>query len=93
MSEIATSLISAGASVLVGLLALLGVVITNNKSNKKVQDKLNVSQAVTDTKIDELTREVRLHNNFAEKIPVIDEQIKVINHRIDDLENFHKPKN
>ena len=93
MSEIATSLISAGASVLVGLLALLGVVITNNKSNKKVQDKLNVSQAVTDTKIDELTREVRLHNNFAEKIPVINEQIKVINHRIDDLENFHKPKN
>lgn len=91
MSEIATSLISAGASVLVGLLALLGVVITNNKSNKKVQDKLNVSQAVTDTKIDELTREVRLHNNFAEKIPVINEQIKVINHRIDDLEEYHKP--
>lgn len=93
MSEIASSLISAGASVLVGVLALLGVIITNNKSNKKVQDKLNVSQAVTDTKIDELTREVRLHNNFAEKIPVINEQIKVINHRIDDLENFHKPKN
>jgi hypothetical protein len=45
---------------------------------------------VTDTKIDELTREVRLHNGFAEKIPVIQEQIKVINHRIDDLEQYHK---
>lgn len=93
MTELAASLISAGASILVGVLALLGVIITNNKANKNMQDNLNVSQAVTDTKIQELTREVRLHNNFAEKIPVINEQIKVINHRIDDLENFHKPKN
>ena len=50
-----------------------------------------VAQAVTDTKITELTREVRLHNGFAEKIPVIQEQIKVINHRIEDLEQYHKP--
>lgn len=93
MTELAASLISAGASILVGVLALLGVIITNSKANKNMQENLNVSQAVTDTKIQELTREVRLHNNFAEKIPVINEQIKVINHRIDDLENFHKPKN
>lgn len=52
-----------------------------------------MAQAITDTKIDELTREVRLHNGFAEKIPVIQEQIKVINHRIGDLEGYHRPVN
>ena len=82
----ATAIISAGASVLVGILALIGVIITNNKANKDMQHKLDVAQAVTDTKIDELTREVRLHNNFAQRTPVIEEQIKVINHRIGDLE-------
>lgn len=79
-------LISAGASVLVGLISLIGVVITNSHSNDKMQRKIEVSQAVTDTKIDELTREVRSHNNFAVRMPVVEEQIKVINHRIDDLE-------
>ncbi len=54
---------------------LLGVLISNSKS-----------QAVTETKIEELTREVREHNNFAKRMPVVEEQIKVINHRIDDLE-------
>ena len=48
--------------------------------------KLEVHQAVTDTKIEELTREVREHNNFARRMPVVEEQIKVANHRIDDLE-------
>ena len=52
--------------------------------------QLERNQAVIDTKIEELTREVRLHNNFAERIPVIEQQIKVANHRIDDLENYHK---
>ena len=92
MSDIVVALISAGASVLVGVLALIGVMITNSKANKKMQNNLETSQAVTDTKIEELTREVRLHNNFAEKIPVIQEQIKVMNHRVSDLEYFHKPK-
>ena len=68
------------------MLALAGVIITNISGNRSMQSKLETSQAVTDTKIEELTREVRLHNGFAEKIPVIQEQIKVINHRIDDLE-------
>ena len=49
------------------------------------------TQAVTETKLDELTREVREHNNFARRMPVVEEQIKVINHRIEDLEEFHKP--
>lgn len=85
MSEaIAVALISGG-------LSLAGVVITCLLTAKKNENALKVGQAVTDTKIEELTREVRLHNGFAEKIPVIQEQIKVINHRIEDLEAFHKP--
>lgn len=62
-----------------GGLTLLGVIVSNNKR-----------QAVADTKIDELTREVREHNNFAKRMPVVEEQIKVINHRISDLEEYHK---
>ena len=48
---------------------------------------MKVAQAVTDTKIEELTREVRQHNNFAQRMPVVEEQIKVINHRLSDLEH------
>ena len=70
-----------------GGLSLAGVVITCLATARKNETTMKVSQAVTDTKIDELTREVRLHNGFAEKIPVIQEQIKVINHRLDDLEH------
>ena len=62
-----------------GGLTLLGVLISNSKA-----------QAVMDTKVDALTREVREHNNFAKRMPVVEEQIKVINHRIDDLEQYHK---
>ena len=64
------------AAIITGVVTLAGVLIANSKS-----------QAVTDVKIEELTREVRKHNSFAEKIPVIEEQIKVANHRIDDLEH------
>lgn len=56
------------------------------QGRKKTEQKLQTAQAVTDCKIDELTREVRLHNNFAQRVPVMEEQIKVINHRIADLE-------
>ena len=63
------------AAIITGIVTLAGVLIANSKS-----------RAVTDVKIEELTREVRKHNSFAEKIPVIEEQIKVANHRIDDLE-------
>lgn len=73
MEAIIVALISGG-------LTLLGVIISNGKS-----------QAVTETKLNELTREVREHNNFAKRMPVVEEQIKVINHRIGDLEDFHKP--
>lgn len=66
------------AAIITGIVTLAGVLIANSKS-----------QAVTDVKIEELTREVRKHNSFAEKIPVIEEQIKVVNHRIDDLEHIN----
>ena len=69
-----------------GGMSLAGVVCTCLATAKKTERTTAVSQAVTETKIDELTREVRLHNGFAEKIPVIQEQIKVINHRLEDLE-------
>lgn len=67
-------------ALITGGLTLFGVLISNSKS-----------QAVTETKLEELTREVREHNGFARRMPVVEEQIKVINHRIEDLEGFHKP--
>jgi len=67
--------ISVIGSVAVGLLTLLGVLSSNSRA-----------QAVTETRLEELTREVREHNNFARRMPVVEEQIKVINHRIEDLE-------
>ena len=67
------------SAILTGAVTLVGVLIANGKN-----------QAVMETKVDELTREVREHNNFARRMPVVEEQIKVINHRIDDLEGYHK---
>ena len=67
------------SAVIAGAVTLLGVLIANSRS-----------QAVTDTKLDELTREVREHNNFARRVPILEEQIKVANHRIADLEAHEK---
>ena len=87
------ALVSAGAAVVVGVLSLVGVMITNSRSNSKMQNDIKTAQAVTDERISELTREVRMHNDFARRIPVIEEQIRVANHRVADLEQFHKPNN
>lgn len=78
------------SAIITGVLALLGVIITNISSNRRVEAKLEKSQAVTDTKIEELTREVREHNNFARRMPVVEEQIKTINRQVHDLESYHK---
>ena len=78
-------------ALITGGLSLAGVVITCAVTARKNETAMRISQAVTDTKIDELTREVRSHNNFAQRMPVVEEQIKVINHRIGDLEGYHKP--
>lgn len=83
MTEIIVAVISGG-------LALIGVIIFNAAASRKTQAQITTAQAVTDTKIDELTREVREHNGFAKRMPVVEEQIKVMNHRIGDLEEFHK---
>ena len=73
-------------AIVTGGLSLLGIIYASNKSASKVDAKLNTQQAVIETKIEELTREVREHNNFARRMPVMEEQIKVINHRLKDLE-------
>ena len=73
-------------ALITGGLSVLGVIISNIGSNRKIENALSTSQAVTDCKIEELTREVREHNNFAKRMPVVEEQIKVINHRLADLE-------
>lgn len=73
-------------SIITGGLTLIGVIITVLNGNKKIENKLTTQQAVTDTKITELTREVREHNNFAQRVPVLEEQMKVANRRIEDLE-------
>ena len=73
-------------ALIVGGLSLIGVIITNISSNKKVQTDMKVQAAVTDEKLEELTREVREHNNFARRMPVVEEQIKAINHIIINLE-------
>lgn len=68
------------AALITGAITLIGVMIANSRS-----------QAVTDTKLEELTREVREHNNFARRVPILEEQMKVANHRIEDLEaNEHE---
>ena len=77
-------------ALITGGLSLAGVVVTCLATAKKTEETTAVAQAVTDTKIDELTREVRSHNNFARRMPVVEEQIRIINHRIEDLEGYHK---
>lgn len=84
MIEILIALITAIGSI-------IAVILTNKAANDKIMQSMKVHDAVTDTKLEELTREVRVHNHFAERMPVVEEQIKVINHRIDDLEHYHKP--
>lgn len=77
-------------ALITGGLSLAGVVVTCLVTARKNETNMKIAQAVTDEKITELTREVRSHNNFARRMPVVEEQIKVINHRIEDLEGYHK---
>ena len=69
------------SALIAGAVTLIGVLIANSRS-----------QAVPDTKLEELTREVREHNNFARRVPILEEQMKVANHRIADLENHERMK-
>ncbi len=80
------------AAIIPSVLALLGVIITNMMGNRKIETKLETGMAVMEEKVDNLKEEVRKHNSFAERIPVMEEQIKVANHRIADLEQAQKSK-
>lgn len=77
-------------AIITGLITLIGTALSVHASSKKTDENIIKNQAVTDTKLEELTREVRAHNNFAQRMPVVEEQIKVINHRIADLEGGKK---
>ena len=79
VESIVVALISGG-------LSLIGVILSEAAAARRTEQKIETAQAVTDTKLDELTREVRAHNNFAQRVPVLEEQIKVANHRLSDLE-------
>lgn len=74
-------------ALITGGLALIGVIITSLTTAKKNEKTIEISQAITNTKIEELTREVREHNGFARRMPVVEEQIASIKRRLDDLEH------
>lgn len=78
------------ASLITGICSLVGVIISNLVAGKKTETAIKVNQAVMDARLNELTREVREHNNFARRMPVVEEQVKVINHRLADLERGEK---
>lgn len=75
------------AAMITGGMSLAGVIVTCLATARKSENALKIAQAVTDTKIEELTREVREHNGFARRMPVVEHEIKVINHRLADLEH------
>lgn len=79
-------------SIISGIVTIATVIINTRASNRELTHKLETQQAVTETKIDSLTSEVREHNNFARRMPVVEEQIKVINHRLEDLERENQRK-
>ena len=94
MQTIIAAAITGGISLVGVIITSIVTVIVNSKKTEKISadvtKTLEVSQAVTDTKIEELTREVRAHNNFAQRVPVLEEKMTVANHRIDDLEEVNR---
>lgn len=78
------------AAAVTGVLSLIGVIVTVAAGQRKTENQIRIAQAVTDTKIDELTREVREHNNFARRMPVVENDIKTIYKKLDKLESEDK---
>lgn len=72
-------------SIITGALTLIGVIVTNIGSNRKMENQLEVHQAVTETKLENLTEEVRKHNNFASRVPIIERDIEYLKHEVDDI--------
>ena len=75
------------AAIITGAVSMAGTIFTVLAASRKTDESIRTNQAVMQTKVDELTREVREHNGFAKRLPVVEEQIRVINHRIKDLED------
>lgn len=78
-------------AIITGGLALIGVIITNISGNRRVEANLKTAQAVTDTKLEELTREVREHNNFARRMPVVENEIQHLSAEVQKLNSYHQP--
>ena len=76
------SLVNIICTVISSLCVLLGVILSNRNSSDKMQNEMRTAQAVTDTKIEELTREVREHNNFAKRVPVLEEQVRTLREEV-----------
>ena len=83
MQEIVVALITGG-------LALVGVIVSNKATENRIQQQLIINQAVYDTKLEELTREVREHNNFARRMPVVENEIEHLKEEVHQLEDFHR---
>lgn len=80
-----TAILSLIGSIIVALIGFMGVVITNSASNKSIENKIITNQAVTDTKLENLTEEVRKHNEFANKIPVLENRVNVLEVTVKEL--------
>lgn len=72
-----------------GAFSLVGIYVTTRENSKRIEAQLSTAQAVTDTKIEELTREVREHNNFARRMPVVEQQINDIKEDVSTLKGYH----
>ena len=78
------------AAIITGGLALIGTIMSNKSTENKIQKQLEIKLAITDTKLEELTREVREHNNFAKRMPVVENEIRHLEDEVDRLGEYHK---
>jgi ubiquinone biosynthesis protein UbiJ len=76
-------------ALITGGLSLAGVIVTCLATSKKAEKAAAVAQAITETTLNDLTREVREHNNFAQKVPVLEQEVRALNHRVSSLEQYH----
>ena len=77
-------------ALLTGGFSILGVVLTNNHSNTKIHNEMTTAQAVTKEQLKELTREVRTHNDFATRIPLLEQEVANLKTRVATLEKYHR---
>lgn len=88
-NEITIAIISAGASILASIITLIGVLSNQKQANNKIIHQFETTQAINSTKIEELTREVREHNNFARRMPVVEEKIEDLKATTNELKKYH----